>query len=975
MKRTISILVIVAMMLASVLAIVPAYAAEPTGEAITNEAEFLAMTADGTYYLANDITLTKNYEADFAGTFDGNGKTVTLVGYVSMFNKLASATISNLNIVADFTADSSKMYGPLAIMANGFFTDIHTDVKMIFPAEGAGNFSNQWGGIIAEFNGAAVLQNSSVSGEIRILSTGGGNDIAFTVGGLVGKAMGGHTFELKNCVNYADVECKTYRTSNGGLVGALQGNGKITFDGCANYGSVTGMTGDHSGTAGFLGAANCNHQASSAVTFLNSRNYGNISDVTNPNGKKKDHAIGGFFGRGYGLAAVTAENCINSGNITSVGGGWSSAGGILAGVMTYNFDWSKNTTATFTLKNCINLGNVSGASYSGGIVGGFLQINSKNAVATFENCANYGEVDHGGILGFTGCGGALGFTMTNCYNGGKVGNGGGFVGSYDAEWDAAAIDKSMIDVRPAVTFTNCVNDAEALTAIVHAASNFDLITITGCATTVADQALAPESEKFAVTETPDDAAAAKTAVLALVPANPADLDALVEANKNNDPADYTEGWDAFAPALEQALIIANKASSKEDIDLATDDLNKAIEGLVVNTELDISELEAALVEAYAISEDEDLYTPITWAVFAATLEKAEAAADAEKQSEINKATAALISAMAALEFKPDFDALDAAMAQYADLVEAEYTTASWKVYAEALAAAQAVRANENATGSQVQKVITDLDAAAAALAKKADTASLQAKVTDVKTKYAKDKYTAKSYEPTTQALRNADDAIESGDVSAKDIADLIAALDAAIAKLEEKADFTELKALVDATAELSEKDYTEESWKEFLDARDDAEDAMKPGSANNITKAKAAELLTALQEAKDALIAWADYAEIDTIIAEVNGLKADDYTAESWKALQDAITAVNALKSDRNATKPQSDEALANLKAAKEALATAAPEATAAPTDEAKPTGDTGNKGGCGGFIATSVAVVAVVSVLGTAVVLKKKED
>jgi hypothetical protein len=533
----------------------------------------------------------------------------------------------------------------------------------------------------------------------------------------------------------------------------------------------------------------------------------------------------------------------------------------------------------------------------------------------------------------------------------------------------------MIDVRPAVTFTNCVNDAEALTAIVHAASNFDLITITGCATTVADQALAPESEKFAVTETPDDAAAAKTAVLALVPANPADLDALVEANKNNDPADYTEGWDAFAPALEQALIIANKASSKEDIDLATDDLNKAIEGLVVNTELDISELEAALVEAYAISEDEDLYTPITWAVFAATLEKAEAAADAEKQSEINKATAALISAMAALEFKPDFDALDAAMAQYADLVEAEYTTASWKVYAEALAAAQAVRANENATGSQVQKVITDLDAAAAALAKKADTASLQAKVTDVKTKYVKDKYTAKSYEPTTQALRNADDAIESGDVSAKDIADLIAALDAAIAKLEEKADFTELKALVDATAELSEKDYTEESWKEFLDARDDAEDAMKPGSANNITKAKAAELLTALQEAKDALIAWADYAEIDTIIAEVNGLKADDYTAESWKALQDAITAVNALKSDRNATKPQSDEALATLKAAKEALATAAPEATAAPTDEPKSTGDTGNEGGCGGFIATSVAVVAVVSVLGTAVVLKKKED
>jgi hypothetical protein len=583
MKRTISILVIVAMMLASVLAIVPAYAAEPTGEAITNEAEFLAMTADGTYYLANDITLTKNYEADFAGTFDGNGKTVTLVGYVSMFNKLASATISNLNIVADFTADSSKMYGPLAIMANGFFTDIHTDVKMIFPAEDAGNFSNQWGGIIAEFNGAAVLQNSSVSGEIRILSTGGGNDIAFTVGGLVGKAMGGYAFELKNCVNYADVECKTYRTSNGGLVGALQGNGKITFDGCANYGSVTGMTGDHSGTAGILGAANCNNQANSAVTFLNSRNYGNISDVTNPNGKKKDHAIGGFLGRGYGPAAVTAENCINSGNITAVGGGWSTAGGILAGVMIYNYKWSTNKACDISVKNCINLGNVSGASYSGGIVGGFLQMNSINCKAVVENCANYGDITGGGIVGRSGEHGAQTITISNCYNAGKADKA-GILGSYQEGFviSADVVDASLAAGNPEVKIVNCVNEGETANAMLNKTADVKnaVITITGCATTVADQAMAPESDKIAVTETAEDAAAAAEAVLAVVPADPTELDTLIAANKDKTSDDYIVGWHEFDMALTQAMIIANRAASNEEIEFAVSTLADAISNLV-----------------------------------------------------------------------------------------------------------------------------------------------------------------------------------------------------------------------------------------------------------------------------------------------------------------------------------------------------------------------------------------------------------
>ena len=92
MKKTISILVIIAMMLASLLAIVPISAADPEGTAVTNETEFLAMTADGTYYLANDIVLSQPYGTIFSGTLDGNGKTITVTNN-PVFKNLAGINV------------------------------------------------------------------------------------------------------------------------------------------------------------------------------------------------------------------------------------------------------------------------------------------------------------------------------------------------------------------------------------------------------------------------------------------------------------------------------------------------------------------------------------------------------------------------------------------------------------------------------------------------------------------------------------------------------------------------------------------------------------------------------------------------------------------------------------------------------------------------------------------------------------------
>ncbi len=63
---------------------------------------------------------------------------------------------------------------------------------------------------------------------------------------------------------------------------------------------------------------------------------------------------------------------------------------------------------------------------------------------------------------------------------------------------------------------------------------------------------------------------------------------------------------------------------------------------------------------------------------------------------------------------------------------------------------------------------------------------------------------------------------------------------------------------------------------------------------------------------------------LNDAISQVDSLVASDYTAESWNALQDCLTAARAILADADATQAQVDEALAGLQAARESLVSAA---------------------------------------------------
>ena len=68
MKRTISVLLVLAMMLAGVLAMIPASAATPEGTAINSADDFAKMELTGKYYLAQNITITAANPVKFTGT-------------------------------------------------------------------------------------------------------------------------------------------------------------------------------------------------------------------------------------------------------------------------------------------------------------------------------------------------------------------------------------------------------------------------------------------------------------------------------------------------------------------------------------------------------------------------------------------------------------------------------------------------------------------------------------------------------------------------------------------------------------------------------------------------------------------------------------------------------------------------------------------------------------------------------------------
>ena len=169
-----------------------------------------------------------NFDNNYQGTFDGNGK-----------------TISNLYINA-----TSEFAGFFGYLAGGNIKNITFDNAKV------NSTGNYYTGILAGYAGSCIFENIKTLGNCSVE----GKQIT---GGIAGIAVG----NISNCENHAEVKGMG---SLGGILGMYYGSDN-SITSCANYGAVTGWYRQVGGMVGYFDSG----------TIQNSANYGDITGKDN----------------------------------------------------------------------------------------------------------------------------------------------------------------------------------------------------------------------------------------------------------------------------------------------------------------------------------------------------------------------------------------------------------------------------------------------------------------------------------------------------------------------------------------------------------------------------------------------------------------------------------------------------------------------------------------------------------------------
>lgn len=288
--------------------------------------------------LADDIDATAakriNIGADadkaFKGTFDGNGKTLTVAletlgnnkteDNTAVFGIIEGATVKNLtvrgSIAVSVTADTEdtarKNVGGAVGLARGGATidNVVSYVNISDTGKTANLYNKQIGGVCGYLE-SSVLKNCEYWGDINM-------QISQTTGGVVGCAVDSST--VSNCVNYGKISSVGDAKHIGGVAADAQTGTKV--EKCVNYGDVT--SGGTDCISGVVAYANQN------VRIENCANVGKITCTANSYGY-----IGGILGYINNANFKGIENCYNYGAIVTNEGYAIKAGAIIG--------WNRNS--------------------------------------------------------------------------------------------------------------------------------------------------------------------------------------------------------------------------------------------------------------------------------------------------------------------------------------------------------------------------------------------------------------------------------------------------------------------------------------------------------------------------------------------------------------------------------------------------------------------------------------------------------
>ncbi len=249
--------------------------------------------------------------------------------------------------------------------------------------------------------------------------------------------------------------------------------------------------------------------------------------------------------------------------------------------------------------------------------------------------------------------------------------------------------------------------------------------------------------------------------------------------------------------------------------------------------------------------------------------------------------------------------------------EDNYTPETWEVFEKALEKAESVLADGNATAEEIADAVAELTAAKNQLVGRADKTLLKNLIDEV-AGYTESDYTSDTWAVLDQALQEAQKVYEDLNASESEVANAVAALDAAKAQLLKRGDKSELSALADKAKETleSEKVYTQTTRTALEQALDTAASVLEKADAvqDEIDSAYAV-----LQAAYDGLV---DITELTALCAEGEAVRAKEaeFTADSFGQFVAALDAAKEILENPNADQEAVDTAAKALSSAGENL-------------------------------------------------------
>lgn len=223
--------------------------------------DFAAITwqnSSGYFKLTDNITVTKPCDATFKGTFDGDGRTVTLQldvtsGNAGLFAKTGSgAVIKNVIVDANVTSSvysyTSQYYGVAGLVGyvDGKTTIDHCGVTgTVKGTSTSSSYAAYIGGLIGVISDKCEITNSYVSATVENANK---NKDSYT-GGFLGRTSGTYTLSVTDCYASGDV------TAAGGRAGGFTGyvycsnSNRHIYENCYAAGTVTASAGNGFGFA------------------------------------------------------------------------------------------------------------------------------------------------------------------------------------------------------------------------------------------------------------------------------------------------------------------------------------------------------------------------------------------------------------------------------------------------------------------------------------------------------------------------------------------------------------------------------------------------------------------------------------------------------------------------------------------------------------------------------------------------------